>query len=94
MCSIVKEIDKNTSADEVIESRVLEFDWEEFETVIIDNEFYKKSYAKYILVKLEYLSSEDTTERKFGATSIEHVLPQDPKENSDCSTAYTAVSST
>ena len=51
--------------------------------VLKQNNFYKKAYAKYVLVKLEYLSCENSGQRTFEAISIEHVLPQKPKHKSD-----------
>lgn len=83
MCSILKVMDNNTSTDSIINSPEMQFNWNEVESVLNDDDFYKKPYAKYILVKLEFLCSEHNTIRQYGATSIEHVLPQNPKADSE-----------
>jgi uncharacterized protein with ParB-like and HNH nuclease domain len=49
-----------------------------------DNEnFYGAGYSKYFLLRLELLAAEHDTAIDFVAKSIEHVLPQNPKANSD-----------
>jgi len=48
----------------------------------LETDIYLKSYCRYILLRLELLASENDVEKKFKAKSIEHVLPQAPKNNS------------
>lgn len=50
---------------------------------ILDGSIYGKTYCKYILLRLELIKSEQTYEKKFEAKSIEHVLPQKPKADSE-----------
>ena len=78
MCSILKVIESSKKVSEILNSEEFEYDKKEIKNVIKQDNFYKRAFAKYILVKLEYLSSENNVQRIFGATSIEHVLPQNP----------------
>ncbi|MCI7790696.1 MAG: HNH endonuclease family protein, partial [Lachnospiraceae bacterium] len=48
----------------------------------IAGDIYGKRHDKYILMKLEYLESEQNVVRKYGTISVEHVLPQNPKDDS------------
>lgn len=44
---------------------------------------YGKAYAKYVLLRLELVSSELDRVHQFSARSIEHVFPQNPADDSD-----------
>lgn len=44
---------------------------------------YGKAYAKYVLLRLELVSSEIDRVHQFSARSIEHVFPQNPADDSD-----------
>jgi uncharacterized protein with ParB-like and HNH nuclease domain len=46
-------------------------------------DIYSKKYAKYILLKYEYLSQDNTARFSNYKISIEHVLPQNPKAESN-----------
>ncbi len=46
-------------------------------------DFYKAGYSKYLLLRLELLTTEHDVEKKFSAKSVEHVFPQNPKDDSD-----------
>lgn len=83
MCSILKRIEVCSTAEEVTNSSELAYDSQSVRSALAQNDFYKKGYAKYVLVKLEYLYSGRATQRKITAASIEHVLPQHPEPNSE-----------
>lgn len=83
MCSILKRIEVCSTAEEVTNSSELAYDRQAVRSALAQNDFYKKGYAKYVLVKLEYLYSGRATQRKITAASIEHVLPQHPEPNSE-----------
>ncbi len=88
MCSILKVIASSKKVTDVLNSNEIEYDKKEVKNVLKQTNFYKRGYAKYILVKLEYLSCENNVQRTFGATSIEHVLPQNPKPSSDWAISF------
>ncbi|MEG1410356.1 MAG: DUF262 domain-containing HNH endonuclease family protein [Terrisporobacter sp.] len=49
----------------------------------IDEEIYGKKYTKYLLLKIEYLMSDNTVQlSNYKEISIEHVLPQHPLKKS------------
>ena len=66
---------------DVLKSKAFDFDKELFINELI-NDIYNKRYTRYILLKLEYLESEQTAERRYGTISVEHVLPQSPRKDS------------
>lgn len=45
--------------------------------------FYSAGFAKYFLLRLEVVASECKVDKHFEARSVEHVLPQSPKDDSD-----------
>lgn len=52
--------------------------------IIEEGTIYKKNYAKYILLKYEYLNQDNsTTISNYSNLQIEHVLPQNPSKDSD-----------
>ncbi|AWG77568.1 DUF262 domain-containing protein [Vibrio parahaemolyticus] len=83
MCSILKDIDKYASSSDVLSSNNFHVDVDKYSEILRSNDFAKRNFVKYALVKLEYLMSDITAERKFGAVSIEHILPVNPKDDSD-----------
>lgn len=57
---------------------------DEARRIIKEEEIYNKNYKKYILLKYEYLSQDNsTTISNYSNLQIEHVLPQKPSEDSD-----------
>lgn len=49
----------------------------------IEGEVYKTRFAKYLLLKLEYLMGDNTVHLSgYKRISVEHVLPQNPSDNS------------
>ncbi|MEW6539934.1 MAG: DUF262 domain-containing HNH endonuclease family protein [Pseudomonadota bacterium] len=59
------------------------YDADKITTAITARNFYSLGLAKYVLLRLELLSSEMDQLRILNAKSIEHVLPQNPKDGSD-----------
>lgn len=83
MNAILKEIEKSKSADDVLSSPTLcDVKVDDLRDTL-NREVYGKSFAKYILLKYEYLSLTDTASiSDYKSVSIEHVLPQNPKKDS------------
>lgn len=79
--NIIKAINAAKKPNEVIDSESLKFDIQKLKDELSDD-IYTKQHCKYILSRLELLSSENDIEKKIKAKSIEHVLPQNPKEDS------------
>ncbi|MBV7273765.1 DUF262 domain-containing protein [Clostridiaceae bacterium UIB06] len=56
----------------------------------ISSDVYNKRYCKYLLLKLEYLLSDNTVHlSNYNKISVEHVLPQNPGRNSDWVRVFT-----
>lgn len=54
-----------------------------FYTQIIGGEVYKRRFARYLLLKLEYLMGDNTVHLSgYKNISVEHILPQNPKDDS------------
>lgn len=50
---------------------------------IINTDIYKKQFSKYILLKQEFLLSENTVHlSSYNYITVEHILPQNPADNS------------
>lgn len=79
--NVIKLLNVSGRASEVIAARLFEVDSVAMKGGL-EGHFYGKSYSKYILLRLELLSTEHDVEKKFKAKSIEHILPQNPQENS------------
>lgn len=93
MKKIIEEIEQcnnksGLSEDEkiksLLESDSFKFDFKEFISQI-NSDIYGKKFAKYLLRKIDYLLRNPShTERRnsYKNISIEHILPQNPEENS------------
>lgn len=77
---ILESIDTLGDADAVIKS--IAYDESAIRAAVRNKNLYGSSYAKYVLLRLELLASEMEKPHEFQARSIEHVLPQNPEENS------------
>lgn len=86
MNEILKVIEKTTleNLQELFENNeIFKVDLENFNTILQGN-IYGKQYAKYLLLKIEYLMGDNTvhlSNHKY--ITVEHVLPQNPKEDSE-----------
>ena len=86
MNKILKAIEIASAETEILNNKELfTFDIDIFKSKINGN-IYGERYCKYLLLKIEYLKLDNDIEYNIGASgviSIEHVLPQNPKEDSD-----------
>lgn len=86
MNKILKAIEiANTESDILNNKELFTFDVDIFKSKINSN-IYGERYCKYLLLKIEYLKLDNDIEYNIGTSgviSIEHVLPQNPKEDSD-----------
>ncbi len=79
--AILKDIEQAKTAEDVLKSDSLKYDKNALINEL-EKDIYGKRHAKYILLKLEYLETEQINVKNYGTISVEHVLPQNPKENS------------
>lgn len=93
MNSIIKEIqhikiDNGTDEDKIdnlLNSEVFDFNKSEFLRQLSENTIYGRRFARYILRKIDFLLDAPLySERRnsYGTMSIEHILPQTPKDDS------------
>lgn len=61
----------------------IKVDIDEIKRVLIEDDVYKKSYEKYVLLRLELAASEFKELKTFTARTTEHVFPQNPDIDSD-----------
>lgn len=85
MNNILKRIQKaDKNYKEIIQNQeIFNYNKSDFKNKISNN-IYGERYCKYILLKLEYLQRENSIAHLQGYNniSVEHILPQNPKENS------------
>ncbi len=82
---------KEEMATSILESDVFEFNKKEFLDQIENNTTYGRRYARYLLCKIDFFLSGPNHGEKRDIShnmSIEHVLPQNPEENSDWKTIF------
>lgn len=94
MNKILKYIENTDNYLEILENKTLfEFDKEKF-LKEIDGEVFGQRYCKYLLLKIEYLKLDrDTSDmmyiNDYKNISIEHILPQNPKDSSEWKKIFT-----
>ncbi len=84
MNKILKKISKSDSSDEVLnDDEIFKVDIKKLKEAL-NEDIYGKKYAKYVLLKYAYLKMENDIVHlsNIKNISIEHILPQKPKEGS------------
>lgn len=80
--NIILLIEKANSIDEVFDNdTVYSFDQNVF-LANIQSDVYGRNYTEALLMLLEYKYKDKSEWKDFGIVSIEHILPQTPKDNS------------
>ena len=90
MNDLLKALEMADTNDEVFEYENLylgEDEWAELQEVI-SGKIYGKRFTRYLLLKLNYLNSNKSQKMYFSRISIEHILPQNPKEGSEWLTNF------
>lgn len=84
MNDLLKEIETADTPDEVFEYENLYLDEDEWDELlaVISGKVYGKRFARYLLLKLNYLNGNKSQKMYFSRMSIEHILPQNPKQGS------------
>ena len=92
MNEILKEIEKEgQTVDGLLNNdELFKINKDNLENALNRNAFYRKKYARYILLKYEFLKSSNTALiSNYKNISIEHILPQNPNENSQWRNDFT-----
>ncbi len=79
---ILKEIANTKNSEILLKSEKLNYDIDIIKKSATED-LYNKGYCKYMLLRLELLTTEHDVEKKYKAKSIEHVLPQHPLSDSE-----------
>lgn len=93
MSGILKEIERcdqldisnEEQIDQLLNSAVFDFDYKEFIFQIESSGIYGRRYARYLLRKIDYLLDAplySEQRNSYANMSVEHVLPQNPKDDS------------
>ncbi|MES2573799.1 MAG: DUF262 domain-containing HNH endonuclease family protein [Bacteroidota bacterium] len=100
MNNIIKEIEIVKNKEEInddekikilLNSKIFNFNSVSFLNEIETGQIYKRKFARYILLKLDYLNSGNTQKWNTPSKiSIEHVLPQRPAPNSQWNKDFTS----
>ncbi len=79
---IIRLIEKSKSPEEVLNGEALQnINRKRAKEIIKNDGIFGRRFVKYLLLKYEYLCGEVSI-NNYDKTSIEHVLPQNPKDNS------------
>lgn len=80
--------DSSNPAELLSNTHLFAFDKELFLNNV-QTDVYRKSYAKTLLLMLEYMYQDNSILHTYSFVSIEHILPQNPSPNSQWCTNYT-----
>lgn len=81
MNTVIKTIDSSSSADAVMAADIFGFDSDGFRRSI-EGSVYGRRFALYVLLMLDFLYQNHDQKMHFETLSVEHVLPQNPADNS------------
>ncbi|MDP2839088.1 MAG: HNH endonuclease family protein, partial [Syntrophales bacterium] len=81
MNNVIKVIDTAALIDDVFSSDCFNIDDASFRR-ILDEPVYGRRFARYFLLKLDYLYQDHYQRMHFETLSVEHILPQNPAEDS------------
>lgn len=89
MNKIIRIIENSKKPDEVFQSGCFDIDVDSFMRVI-QGPVYGKRFARYLLLKLDYLYQSHDHRMHFETLSVEHILPQNPAKNSQWTKDFTS----
>jgi len=81
MNKIIQAIDDANTVDDLFSTDVFDID-EGSLLRMLDGPVYSRKFARYLLLKLDYLYQNHAHRMNFDTLSVEHVLPQNPSEDS------------
>ena len=81
---ILKQIEESKNPDELLQNnKLFEVDNESLKETL-NGDVYGRRFARYILLKYEYLQRENTVQlSNYKTISVEHILPQNPDDSSE-----------
>lgn len=81
MNAVIHSIDNASSVDDVFSANTFGFEANAFLRTL-DGPVYGRRFAKYVVMKLDYLFKNHAQRMHFEMVSVEHILPQNPDDNS------------
>ena len=81
MNNLIEKIEQSQSPDEVLSSALFDFEAQWFLNSI-EAAVYGRRFTRYLLLKLDYLFSDDSHPMTINQLSVEHILPQKPEDGS------------
>jgi len=81
MNNIIQVIDSAEASADVFSSSAFEFGTEAFERAV-DGPIYGRRFTKYVVLKMDYYFQNHAQRMHFETISVEHILPQNPKDDS------------
>lgn len=89
MNEIIRAIEKADSAESLLnDPKTFTFDAESFSREV-DGAVYGRRFTRYLLLKLDYLYADHSQRMSLENLSVEHILPQNPKQTSQWVTDFT-----
>lgn len=88
MNNLIELIETSSSPDQVLNSNLFEFD-ENWFLNSLEAAVYGRRFTRYLLLKLDYLFSDDSHPMTINQLSVEHILPQTPEEDSQWKQDFT-----
>ena len=84
MNDIIKKIDASSNCQDVLRSETLTIDETDENKFLseLNNKIYGRRFARYILLKLDFLYHENNHKISIETISVEHILPQTPAKGS------------
>ena len=88
MNNIIKIIDSTNDTVDILKNKIFKINQNDFMNVLGEN-IYGKRFARYILYKLDYLYGNSDKMNVPSVITVEHILPQTPKDNSQWKIDFT-----
>ncbi len=89
MNDVLKAIEEANTPVDVLASKVFDFNGKQL-TTLLDGAIYGRRFAKYVLLRLEYLLASHAAPLNLpDEISVEHILPQTPSKNSQWNMDFT-----
>jgi hypothetical protein len=89
MNNIIRVVERAGTPDQVLADDCFKIDVDRVLRAIT-GDVYGRRFARYLLLKLDYLYSDHGHRMFFETLSVEHVLPQNPEDTSDWNKDFTA----
>jgi hypothetical protein len=81
MNNVIKEIDQAATVEALFGSECFDIDRYPFSHMVM-GDVYGRRFARYVLLKLDYLYKNHDQKMDFSTLSVEHILPQNPDAES------------